>query len=88
MKHEGSEAQNVGECALERVPSPVPTTVSGDPLRPFLHAAWEGARGRPSFTTDGAPPSFLNAQSYRGAPSSRRPASAVIACGTCTLPFG
>jgi RNA polymerase sigma-70 factor (ECF subfamily) len=42
MKHEGSEAQDVGGCAPERIPSPIPTPASGDPLRPFLHAAREG----------------------------------------------
>jgi RNA polymerase sigma factor (sigma-70 family) len=41
MKHERSEAQDVGECAPTLDPSPV-APVSGDPLRPFVQAARRG----------------------------------------------
>jgi len=42
MKHERSEAPNVGACAPGLVPSPPVAPVSGDPLRPLLQAARAG----------------------------------------------
>jgi RNA polymerase sigma-70 factor (ECF subfamily) len=42
MKHERSEAEDVGECAPRPVPSPLVTSVHGDPLRPYVQAARGG----------------------------------------------
>src|SRR5689334_10931412 len=42
MKHERSEAQDVGACAPEAIPSSFVALPSGDPLRPFVQAAREG----------------------------------------------
>jgi len=45
MKHERSEAENVGECALAPGPSPLAASVPGDPLRPYVQAARAGDTG-------------------------------------------
>ena len=42
MKHDGSEAQDVGECAPSPASSPLAAPVRGDPLRPFVQAARDG----------------------------------------------